>query len=121
LLTPASSVGGMTFGWFTPTEAADRACAWALILGVFLYRSMSWKQFTRDARYRRNDGGCAPDCRRRVSVRLVLTTTQVTERATEALLSVTDNRYVICSGQSVAAVRRLLSGTPRFDHILVRC
>ena len=40
LLTPAMIVGGMTFGWFTPTEAAIAACTWALILGVFLYRSL---------------------------------------------------------------------------------
>src|SRR5260370_12588881 len=45
LLTPALIVGGMTFGWFTPTEAAIAACTWALILGVFLYRSLSLKQF----------------------------------------------------------------------------
>src|SRR5687768_217898 len=45
LLTPVLIVGGMSFGWFTPTEAAVAACSWALILGVFLYRSMSLKQF----------------------------------------------------------------------------
>src|SRR5258705_2407907 len=45
LLTPAIIIGGMTFGWFTPTEAAIAACAWALILGIFLYRSLSLKQF----------------------------------------------------------------------------
>src|SRR6476646_7440816 len=45
LLTPAIIMGGMTFGWFTPTEAAIAACAWAMILGVFLYRSLSFKQF----------------------------------------------------------------------------
>src|SRR6266480_3237598 len=33
LLTPAIIVGGMTFGWFTPTEAAIAACAWAIVLG----------------------------------------------------------------------------------------
>src|SRR6202008_553219 len=45
LMTPIIIVGGMTFGWFTPTEAAIAACTWALILGVFLYRSLSLKQF----------------------------------------------------------------------------
>ena len=45
LMTPGLIVGGMTFGWFTPTEAAIAACTWALILGVFLYRSLSLKQF----------------------------------------------------------------------------
>src|SRR6266487_1608967 len=45
LLTPAIIVGGMTFGWFTPTEAAIAACAWAMLLGIFLYRTLSPKQF----------------------------------------------------------------------------
>ncbi|WP_164045245.1 TRAP transporter large permease subunit, partial [Serratia marcescens] len=44
LMTPVIIIGGMTFGWFTPTEAAIAACAWALKLGAFLYRSLSWKQ-----------------------------------------------------------------------------
>src|SRR5262245_59305895 len=39
LLTPAIIIGGMTFGWFTPTEAAIAACAWAILLGIFLYRT----------------------------------------------------------------------------------
>ncbi|WP_163591071.1 TRAP transporter large permease subunit, partial [Klebsiella variicola] len=28
LMTPGIIIGGMTFGWFTPTEAAIAACAW---------------------------------------------------------------------------------------------
>ena len=96
LLTPALIVGGMTFGWFTPTEAAIAACAWALILGVFLYRSMSWKQFykvTLDTV--ETTAGVLLIVAAASLFGWVLTTTQVTERATEALLSVTDNRYVI--------------------------
>ena len=45
LLTPAIIIGGMTFGWFTPTEAAIAACAWAIVLGIFLYRTLTPKQF----------------------------------------------------------------------------
>ncbi len=45
LMTPVIIIGGMTFGWFTPTEAAIAACAWALLLGLLLYRSLSVKQF----------------------------------------------------------------------------
>ncbi len=44
LLTPMIIILGMTFGWFTPTEAAIAACTWALILGLVLYRSLTWKQ-----------------------------------------------------------------------------
>jgi tripartite ATP-independent transporter DctM subunit len=46
LLTPAIIIGGMTFGLFTPTEAAIAACAYALLLGVF-YRSLNWRQLLR--------------------------------------------------------------------------
>src|ERR1700751_1320709 len=41
LLTPAIIVGGMTFGWFTPTEAAIAACAWAMLLGNFFSRPLT--------------------------------------------------------------------------------
>ena len=71
LMTPAIILGGMTFGWFTPTEAAIAACAWALILGVFLYRSLSWKQFykvTLDTV--ETTAGVLLDRRRRLAVRL---------------------------------------------------
>jgi tripartite ATP-independent transporter DctM subunit len=47
LMTPGLIIGGMIFGWFTPTEAAIAACVWALFLGFFVYRSMSWKRFLR--------------------------------------------------------------------------
>lgn len=96
LLTPAIIVGGMTFGWFTPTEAAIAACAWALILGLFLYRSMSLNQFykvTIDTI--ETTAGVLLIVAAASLFGWVLTTTQVTERATEALLSLTDNRYVI--------------------------
>ena len=96
LMTPALIVGGMTFGWFTPTEAAIAACAWALILGVFLYRSMSLKQFykvTLDTI--ETTAGVLLIVGAASLFGWVLTTTQVTERATEALLSLTDNRYII--------------------------
>ena len=96
LLTPAIIVGGMTFGWFTPTEAAIAACAWAMLLGIFLYRSMSWKQFykvTLDTI--ETTAGVLLIVAAASLFGWVLTTTQVTERAAEALLAITDNRYVI--------------------------
>jgi tripartite ATP-independent transporter DctM subunit len=96
LLTPTIIIGGMTFGWFTPTEAAIAASAWALILGIFLYRSMSLKQFYKVT---------MDTIETTASVLLivaaaslfgwVLTTTHIAEQAADALLSVTNNRYVI--------------------------
>lgn len=43
LLLPVLIVGGIRSGIFTPTEAAAVACFYALVIGVFLYRSLSLK------------------------------------------------------------------------------
>ena len=47
LMTPVIIMGGMVFGVFTPTEAAVAACAYALFLGLGVYRSLSWRQLVR--------------------------------------------------------------------------
>jgi tripartite ATP-independent transporter DctM subunit len=96
LLTPAIIVGGMTFGWFTPTEAAIAACAWAMMLGIFLYGSLSRKQFykvTMDTI--ETTAGVLLIVGAASLFGWVLTTTRVTEYTTEALLALTDNRYII--------------------------
>jgi tripartite ATP-independent transporter DctM subunit len=43
LLTPAILLGGIWTGWFTPTEAAAVAVAYALVLGTMIYRELGWK------------------------------------------------------------------------------
>lgn len=47
LMTPVIIVGGILSGAFTPTEAAVAACAWALFLGLVVYRTLSWRRFLR--------------------------------------------------------------------------
>src|SRR3978361_608748 len=96
LLTPAIIVGGMTFGWFTPTEAAIAACTWALILGVFLYRSLSLKQFykvTMDTI--ETTSGVLLVVAAASLFGWVLTTTWLTEAGAAALLNLTSNKYII--------------------------
>jgi tripartite ATP-independent transporter DctM subunit len=44
LMTPAIIVGGIVGGLFTPTEASVVAVLYALILGVFIYRTLAWRQ-----------------------------------------------------------------------------
>ncbi|MBV9955083.1 MAG: TRAP transporter large permease [Pseudolabrys sp.] len=96
LLTPAIIIGGMTFGWFTPTEAAIAACAWALILGVFLYRTMTWKQFYKISMDTiETTAGVLLIVGAASLFGWVLTTTRVAEAAAEALLQLTTNRYII--------------------------
>ena len=86
----------MTFGWFTPTEAAVAACTWALILGVFLYRSMSLKQFYKVSMDTiETTAGVLLIVAAASLFGWVLTTTQLTEAGAAALLQLTDNRYVI--------------------------
>lgn len=44
LFTPAIIIGGMWSGIFTPTEAAAIAALYALIITMFVYREMSFKE-----------------------------------------------------------------------------
>ncbi len=47
LMAPVILIGGMTLGWFTPTEAALAAVIWALFLGLVRYSSMTLKGLAR--------------------------------------------------------------------------
>src|SRR6478609_1346141 len=47
LMTPVILIGGMTMGWFTPTEAAVAAVLWSLFLGLVRYRTMTLKSLAK--------------------------------------------------------------------------
>jgi len=47
LMTPVILFGGMMIGVFTPTEAAFVAAVYALVLGVVVYREVSWRDLPR--------------------------------------------------------------------------
>ncbi len=47
LMAPVILIGGMTMGWFTPTEAAVAAVIWALFLGLVRYRSLTWRMLVK--------------------------------------------------------------------------
>jgi TRAP-type C4-dicarboxylate transport system permease large subunit len=47
IMTPVLLIGGMTTGLFTPTEGAIAASAWSMVLGLFWYRTLSWKKFVK--------------------------------------------------------------------------
>lgn len=47
LMAPVILIGGMTMGWFTPTEAAMAAVIWSLFLGLVRYRSMTISGLTK--------------------------------------------------------------------------
>lgn len=49
LLTPVIIIGGIVTGAFTPTESAVAAVFYALFLGVFVYRTLTWRHLVRVA------------------------------------------------------------------------
>jgi tripartite ATP-independent transporter DctM subunit len=44
LVLPVFIIGGIVSGWFTPTEAGAVASAYALVLGVFVYRTLTARE-----------------------------------------------------------------------------
>lgn len=44
ILTPAIIVGGIVFGFFTPTEASVVAVLYAMLLGVFIYQRLGFRE-----------------------------------------------------------------------------
>lgn len=96
LMTPVIILGGMTFGLFTPTEAAIAACVWALFLGLVVYRSLTWRQLVR----------VSMDTIETTAVIMlivagasifgwILATTRVTEAFAEGMLSLTRDPIMI--------------------------
>lgn len=96
LLTPAIIIGGILSGAFTPTEAAVAACAWALFLGVVVYRTLTVRRFLR----------VSFDTIETTAVVLlvvgaaaifawILTSNRVPEHFATALLAVSDNPWII--------------------------
>ena len=43
LFAPILLAGGLLSGWFSPTEVASVTVAYSLILGLFVYRELKWK------------------------------------------------------------------------------
>jgi TRAP-type C4-dicarboxylate transport system permease large subunit len=96
LMTPVILIGGMASGAFTPTEAAVAATAYALFLGFFIYRTLTFKSFIRVSMETIETtsiilfivGGAA-------IFGYLITTTQITDHVAAVVLSITDNPILI--------------------------
>lgn len=45
LFTPVILLAGLLSGWFSPTEVASVTVVYAILLGLFVYRELTWQSF----------------------------------------------------------------------------
>lgn len=96
ILMPVIILGGIYSGVFTPTESAVIGAVYAIVVSVFVYRSLSWKDFKQALFEAAITSatimilfGAANTFGR------LLTMNNVPARVTDAMLSLTDSKLVI--------------------------
>ena len=95
LMTPMLLIGGMTAGLFTPTEAAVAACTWALYLGLFRYRTMTFKSVAKATFDTIETTASVLFIVAAASIfGWLLTVTKVADLLTNAMLAVTSSKWV---------------------------
>jgi TRAP-type C4-dicarboxylate transport system permease large subunit len=95
LMTPIILIGGMTLGWFTPTEAAVAAVIWSLFLGLVRYRTMTLRTLTKATRDTIETTASVLFIVTAASVfAWLLTVSQAATMLSNAIFSVTDNKWV---------------------------
>jgi len=88
-------IGGMTMGWFTPTEAAMAAVAWALFLGLVRYRTMNWRTLAKASFESIETTASVLFIVTAASIfAWLLTTTQAPQTLAQSILSFTDSKWV---------------------------
>jgi TRAP-type C4-dicarboxylate transport system permease large subunit len=95
LMTPMILIGGMTLGWFTPTEAAVAAVIWSLFLGLVRYRSMTFRSLAKAGFDTIETTASVLFIVTAASVfAWLLTVSQAAQLMSDAMLSITDNKWV---------------------------
>jgi TRAP-type C4-dicarboxylate transport system permease large subunit len=95
LMAPVILIGGMTMGWFTPTEAAVAAVLWALFLGLVRYRSMTIRTLAQATFETIETTASVLFIVTAASIfAWLLTTTQAAQALADWILSITDNKLV---------------------------
>jgi tripartite ATP-independent transporter DctM subunit len=96
LMTPVLLIGGMTSGVFTPTEAAIAATAYALVLGLFVYRTLTWRGLIRVSMETIETTAIVLLIVAGASIfGYVITTTKVTDQIADLVLSVTSEPWAV--------------------------
>jgi TRAP-type C4-dicarboxylate transport system permease large subunit len=94
LMTPVILIGGMTMGWFTPTEAAIAAVVWSLFLGLVRYRSITLRSLARASFETIETTASVLFIVTAASIfAWLLTVSQAAQLLSDAILSVTENKW----------------------------
>ncbi|MCA1406944.1 TRAP transporter large permease [Ensifer sp. IC3342] len=95
LMTPIILIGGMTMGWFTPTEAAVAAVLWSLFLGLVRYRTMTVSTLTRATFDTIETTASVLFIVTAASIfAWLLTVSQAAQMLSGAILTITENKWV---------------------------
>lgn len=95
LMTPVILIGGMTLGWFTPTEAAVAAVIWSLFLGLVRYRSMTFKTLAKATFDTIETTASVLFIVTAASIfAWLLTASQAAQALSNGILAITDNKWV---------------------------
>ena len=96
LLTPVIIIGGIWTGIFSPTEAACIAATYAFILSVLVYRDLGWKDVGKALiETARDSAGILCIICGAASFSWLVTMLGITQAMSNALVSLTDNKYVM--------------------------
>jgi tripartite ATP-independent transporter DctM subunit len=96
LMTPVLLIGGMVSGAFTPTEAAIAATAYALVLGLFVYRTLTWRGLIRVSMETVETTAIVLLIVAGASIfGYVITTTKVTDEIADIVLSITSEPWAV--------------------------
>jgi tripartite ATP-independent transporter DctM subunit len=96
LLTPFIMIGGIIAGWFTATEAAATTAVYSLLVSMFIYREISWRDLPRILRVSAMTTATVGFIvATSTLVNYVLARERVPQELAEALLGFSDNPYVI--------------------------
>lgn len=96
LVMPAIILGGIYSGIFTPTEAGAVAAVYGLIVGLFIYRDLKWKQLPNVITNSAISAAVIMIIMATVKTfSFVLTREQIPQEIANAMLSITSNKYII--------------------------
>src|SRR5512147_239230 len=96
LMTPVLLIGGMTTGIFTPTEAAIAATVYAMILGMFVYRTLSLRSFIKVSMETAETTAIILLIVAGASIfGYLITTTKITDNVADVVLAITDKPWII--------------------------